>query len=72
MTFGRVPCAESEVRNEWQKQNTIAISMSFLFLFDSNDISATNAFEKITVTGDKSNNSGSGSGIPSRRRPTGD
>jgi len=41
-----------------EKQNTIAISKFFLFLFDSNVVSATNAFENITVTGDGSNNSG--------------
>jgi len=29
-----------------------------LFLFDITDVGATNAFEKITVTGDRSNNSG--------------
>jgi len=29
-----------------------------LFLFDSNDVSTTNALAKITVTGDGSNNSG--------------
>jgi len=30
-----------------------------LFFYDSNDISAENTFEKVTVTGDGSNNSGS-------------
>jgi len=50
-----------------EKQNIIAIFKFFLFLFDSNDVSATNAFDKITVTGDGSNNTGG----PSHRRPTG-
>jgi len=58
VAFASVTCAEFEVRNEWQKQNIIVISKFFLFLFDSNDVSATNAFEKVTVTGDESNNSG--------------
>jgi len=58
VAFARVLCAEFEVRNEWQKHNIIAISKLFLFHFDSNDVSTANAFEKITVTGDESNNSG--------------
>jgi len=58
VVFARVPCEEFKVRNEGQKQNIIAISKFFLFLFDSNDVNATNAFEKINVTGDRSNNSG--------------
>jgi len=41
-----------------EKQNIIDIFKFFSFLFDSNDVSATNAFEKITVTSDGSNNSG--------------
>jgi len=45
------------VRNEWQKQNVVDISKFVLFLFDSNDVSTTNVFKKITVTGDGSNNS---------------
>jgi len=40
------------------KQNIITISKFFMFLFDSNDVSATSAFKKITVTSDRSNNSG--------------
>jgi len=55
--FARVPYAEFEERNEGQKQNIIAISKFFLFLFDGDDVSATNAFEKITVTSDRNNNS---------------
>jgi len=55
---------EFEVRNEWQKQNIIAISKLFLFRFESNDVSATNTFEKVTVTGDESNNFGFGGGAP--------
>jgi len=41
-----VLCAEFEVRNERQKQNIIAtgISKFFLFLLNSNDVSAANAF----------------------------
>jgi len=58
VAFARVHCKEFEVRNEWQKQNIIAISMFFLFLLNSYGISAANALEKITVTGDGSNNSG--------------
>jgi len=41
-----------------EKQNIIAPFKFFLFLFDRNDVSVTNAFEKITVTGDGSNNLG--------------
>jgi len=57
--FARVTCAraEFEVRNEGQKQNIIDIYKFFLFLFDNKDVSATNAFEKIAVTGDKIDNS---------------
>jgi len=58
------PCAEFEVKNEGQKQNIIAIFTFFLFLFDSNDVSATNAFEKVTVAGDGGNNSGVWGHIP--------
>jgi len=47
-----------------EKHNIIDISKLFLFLFDSNDVSATNAFEKITVTDDGSNNSGVWGRIP--------
>jgi len=65
VALARIACAEFEVKNEGQKQNIIAISKSFLFLVDSNDISATNVLEKITATGDGSNNSGSGDGAPS-------
>jgi len=50
--FARAPCAEFKVRNEGQKQNIIVISKFFLFFFDSDDVSATNAFEKVTVTSD--------------------
>jgi len=32
--------------------------MFFLFLFDANNVSATNLFKKVTVKGDGSNNSG--------------
>jgi len=46
MAFARVPCAEFKVRNKWQKQNIIAISKLFSFLFDSKDVSAAKAFEK--------------------------
>jgi len=53
VVFARVPYAEFEVRNEGQKQNIIAISKFFLFLFGSNDVSSTKAFEKITVTADR-------------------
>jgi len=48
----------NEVRNERQQQNITAISMLLLFLVDSNDISAVNTFEKVTVTGDGNNNLG--------------
>jgi len=58
VAFAKVPYAEFEVRNEGQKQNIIAISKLFSFLFDSNDVSATKAFEKISVRGDGSNNFG--------------
>jgi len=58
VVFARVPCAEFEVRIEGQKQNIIAISKFFLFLFYSTDVRTTNAFEKITVTGNRSNNWG--------------
>jgi len=33
-------------------------TLFFLVLFDSSDVSATKAFEKIIVTGDRSNNLG--------------
>jgi len=45
-------------RNDVQQQNIVAICKLFSFLFDSNDVSTTIAFEKISVTGDGSNNSG--------------
>jgi len=35
VAFARVPCAELKVRNVGQKQNIIAISKLFLYLFDS-------------------------------------
>jgi len=38
-----------------------------LFLFDGNDISAVNAFEKVTVTGDGTNNWGSGTEPPTAK-----
>jgi len=68
------PSAEFEVRNEWQKQNVSDISKFFLFLFDSNDVSATNVFKKITVAGDGTmgvTTQEFGGGASSRRRPTG-
>jgi len=34
LAFARVPCTEFKVRNEEQKQNIIAISKLFTFLFD--------------------------------------
>jgi len=40
------------------KRSIVDISKLFLFPLDSNDVSATNVFKKITVTGDESNNSG--------------
>jgi len=70
VAFTRVPCAEFKVRNEGQKQNIIVISKLFSFLFDSNDVSATKAFEKISVTGDEKTTRGSGGGAQSRRMPT--
>jgi len=70
--FAKVSCAKFEVRNEVQKQDIFAILSCFcpfLTVLSLFDISAINAFEKITVTGDRNNNSG---GKPaSRRRPTG-
>jgi len=40
------------------KTRTLLLFLSFFVPFDSNDFSATNSFEKITVTGDGSSNSG--------------
>jgi len=59
VAFAKVPAqyVEFTVRNEEQKQNIIAISKLFLFLFNSNDVSATKTFEKISATGDGCNNS---------------
>jgi len=39
------------------KSRTLLLYLSS-FVFDSNDVSVTNAFEKVTVTGDGGNNSG--------------
>jgi len=60
VTFAKVPYPAQNLKKKEmrEKQNTIIISKLFLFLFDSNDVSASNAFEQITVTGDGSNNSG--------------
>jgi len=67
-----VHCAEFEVRNERQKHNVIAIFKFFLILSTvTNDVNATNAFEKKSITGDGSNHSRSRGGAPSCRRPTG-
>jgi len=41
-----------------KSSNIIAIFKIILFIFDSNEVNAVNAFEKLTVTGDGSNNSG--------------
>jgi len=57
VAFARVP-AQSLKEEVREKQTLLLFLKFFLLFFDSNKVSATNSFEKITVTGDGSNNSG--------------
>jgi len=52
------PAQIFKIGNEGQNQNIVAIYKLLSFLFDSNEVSSTKAFEKISVTGDGSNNLG--------------
>jgi len=58
VAFSKVPYAEVKVRNEWKKQNIIAISKFFCSFLTAMTLALQTPFEKITVTSDGSNNSG--------------